>query len=334
MNIHTRPRVASTAHKRRILRDVCRAVAGLSAAMLLLSITVAFIGGSPAVSAATAEPSPTMAPLTGGSETPFNLTLPSPGACTGDTATGQYLVQGYIVPDSVDPATLTYNDNGPVPLGTGASFRQPLYQSDSQSYTNKPTGIAAPGGPGVISPPEFFFGVFTSSALPAGTYNIGIACTKGTPGPTQLDRFWNVKVTFTADAGDTPGGFTWAVAADQGTTTTTSTSTSTTSTTVDGSTTTTTADGSTTTTATDGSTTTTIEGGSTTTSVAAGGLTGSSTTYGGGSPSSPSVASTVGKLPYTGGSPWTFVVWGLLLLVFGRMAVLLGREPQVKSPRG
>jgi len=39
----------------------------------------------------------------------------------------------------------------------------------------------------------------------------------------------------------------------------------------------------------------------------------------------------VGQLPYTGNSPWSLVVWGAMLLVFGRMAILLGRKPKVRA---
>ena len=45
----------------------------------------------------------------------------------------------------------------------------------------------------------------------------------------------------------------------------------------------------------------------------------------GGSPS----GSTSGTIPSTGSSTTSLIVWGVLLLVFGRMAILLGRKPKV-----
>jgi hypothetical protein len=44
--------------------------------------------------------------------------------------------------------------------------------------------------------------------LPAGTYNVGIACVTNT---ATTDRFWNTQLTFVANAGD-PNGETWTVA--------------------------------------------------------------------------------------------------------------------------
>jgi hypothetical protein len=47
-----------------------------------------------------------------------------------------------------------------------------------------------------------------------------------------------------------------------------------------------------------------------------------------------SVAGSVTQLPVTGKSTTALVVWSVLLLVFGRMAVLLGRPPRVKQAHG
>jgi len=150
-----------------------------------------------------------------------------------------------------------------------------------------------PGGPGpVINIPAFSFAVYEPGNVPAGTYNVGIACTKGSASPTQLDKYWNVNLVVAASATDQRAGFTWT--AQQITTTTTA------------------------------STNTTTTGPAT---VAGTSATAAPT---GGAPASPTVASSVAELPRTGASTTSLVVWSLLLLVFGRMAVLLGRTPAVR----
>ena len=271
-------------------------------------------------------------PLTGGgSATPFSVRLPAGAACTGDSANDGYRVQSYMVPSSVSPATLTFDFVGPVPQGVGGSLRQPLYTSDGNPYLNAQTANATqPGGPGpVINIPAFSLGVYEPGNVPAGTYNLGIACTRGNASPTQLDTYWNAQLVVSTSAADEPAGFTWT-AQQTATTSTTSSSTTTTTTSSGLSTTTTSATGSTTTT-TSGSTSTTS--GSTTTTTAGAIVSGSSATASptGGAPSSPSVASSFAELPRTGGSMASLVVWSLLLLVFGRMAVLLGRTPSVRT---
>ncbi len=51
--------------------------------------------------------------------------------------------------------------------------------------------------------------------------------------------------------------------------------------------------------------------------------------FSGGNPSSASPVSTAGQLPFTGASPIPTVAWAIALLVFGRMAMLLGKRPKV-----
>jgi LPXTG-motif cell wall-anchored protein len=42
-------------------------------------------------------------------------------------------------------------------------------------------------------------------------------------------------------------------------------------------------------------------------------------------------STSTGTIPATGSSTTSIVVWGILLLVFGRMAILFGRKPKVIS---
>ena len=320
--------------RRRIARDAARAGAALSAVMLVVSIAASIGVGDRAADAAAVNagtlqlqvPSgPTVGAVltTGGSATPFALTPPDGAACTGDSATDGYRVQTYIVPVGVSPATLTFDSNGPTPNGTGANLRLPLFATTGTPIIDRTTAVAtSPGSGGLITGiPTINFAVFGLSGptvVPAGQYNIGFACTLGNPGPNQVDRYWNVVLTFAATPNDVPSGISWTVAAGTPSTTTTAAPT-------------TTAAGATTTTAA-GGTTTTVEGASTT-------VAGDTTTTEFGSTDttflvdsgagSGSGFDNGGTLPTTGASPIPIVVWGVLLLVFGRMALLLARPLKV-----
>lgn len=148
-------------------------------------------------------------PLTSGTTaTPFSLQLPAQAACPGDSNNGGYRVQSYMVPASVDPATLQFGSVGPVPTGTGNKFRQALFDVNTNQYVNAQTAMAThPGGPGpIINIPAFNFSVFKAGDVPAGLYNAGIACTKGPPSSSQLDKYWNAQMKVTAG----PGGVAWS----------------------------------------------------------------------------------------------------------------------------
>jgi len=413
--------------RRRTLRDLCRLGAIGSLVMLILAASSLWNGNGPAAEAASAGPvvvqggpgTPSAGvPITsGGSATPFTFQLPSGAACTGDSASANYRVQSYMVPAAVDPQTLTFNFLGPVPLGSGANYRQLLYRSENGlNFLNVTTGIASTaGGPGLVPTlPGFSFA--SPRFLPAGfilpgTYNVGIMCTSATG--TVVDKFWNTQFTFATSANDLPNGLTWQVTGGTTTTTTTTTVAAATTTTVAAATTTTVAGATTTTVA--GATTTTVAGAATTTVAGAAGGTvtpiapspggaytvtypncrvGETVTFSqlqstpasvtatcaavgnatasftaapltagsytvnmvgsvsgaktatfvittaaspvapaapaapiGGSPSGTST----GTIPATGSSTTAVVVWGILLLVFGRMAILLGRTPRVIS---
>ena len=169
----------------------------------------------------------------GGSATQFALTPPVGAACTGDSASGGYRIQSYMVPAAIDPATLTFDANGPLPTGTGAAYRQPLFGGGGSPFINGTTGVAtatAPGGLLTGLPPFSFdlFGTAGPAVVPAGIYNLGYACTLGLPSATQLDKFWNVQFTFAADPADLPSGITWKVGVVVAPTTTTVAATTTT----------------------------------------------------------------------------------------------------------
>lgn len=335
--------ISRTPRAQRAASVVARAATAGSASMLALTAWGSSLSGVDRVAAATFAAVPEVVQLaegstgsatpitTGGVDTAFSFRLPTGSACTGDSANGDYRVQSYMVKSDVEVTTITFDNGGPMPLGTGDSFRQPLYEKATTSpYLDRQTANAdTPGGPGpVVSIPSFSFGVFAAEAdgiLPAGTYNLGIACTKGAAGPQQLDKYWNTQFVITTDAAGSPESIQWTVQAPSSpaTTTTTTSSTSTTSTT--SATTTTTAPSSTTTYA----PTTTAATDDATTTTASVSVLGASTS--GGAPTSGSVVANAAQLPVTGGSSVSLVVWSVLLLVFGRMAILLGRTPTVRA---
>ena len=148
----------------------------------------------------------------GGSTTAFSIGLPAGAACTGDSATGGYRIQSYMVPAAIDPATLKFNANGPTPSGVDVDFSQPLFDTvGGTPYVEALTAIAdTPGGPGLIlSIPGFNFAVFSTGHILPGVYNLGIACTLGPPTEEdQLEKYWNTQMTFTEDAAD-PIGVKW-----------------------------------------------------------------------------------------------------------------------------
>lgn len=308
--------------RRRIARDLARAGVAVSAAMFAVSLATSF-GHEARVSAATNAGSLSVqvatgatagSPLTsGGSATQFALRPPSGAACTGDSASGNYRVQSYMVPATVNPATLTFDAGGPAPQGTGSAYRQPLF-SNGTPFVNKLTGVATTAnGPGLlVNLPPFDFTLFGADGptlVPAGTYNLGYACTVGTGASQVLDKYWNVQFTISANPADSPSKLSWVVAGTTTPTTTTTTApplSNPTTTTAPGSSTTT----ATTTADTDPATSDTLDA-TVTTAVGSGGPSGG------------------GSLVVTGSSPWPVAIWGFLLLVFGRMAVLCARPVRV-----
>ena len=351
--------MSAVTNKRRVARDLARAGTVVSAALFAVSLAqatwlnvsvsaAAINAGAAQVLAVPGSPTAGQPLARGGSATVFALTPPAGASCTGDSTTGGYRVQTYMVPASIDPATLTFGPQGPLPAGTGASLRQPLFSAGTP-VINKTTAVASTaGGPGLLTGlPTISFGLFGASGpqiVPPGLYNLGYACTLGVASATQLDKYWNVQLTFSADPTDVPAGITWVVGVVAPpttttiapTTTTTVAPTTTTTTTTIAPTTTTAAPAVTTTTTTAPvvttttttapvvtTTSTTVKPVVTTTTVAASsGVTTTSVLSG-------SSGNTGGSLPSTGTSPMLMVLWALMALVCGRMAILFGRPIRV-----
>jgi hypothetical protein len=317
--------------KRRIVRDLARAGAVVSAAMCVVIVGSSHDSSAAGVNAGALQVvvPPGSAnegqPITaGGSATAFALAPPAGASCKGDSATGGYRVQSYIVPASVDPGTLTFDSGGPIPPGTGANLRLPLFSSVGGSpFVDQTTAVATtPGSGGLLTglPPFSFaaFGADGPNFVPVGTYNLGFACTLGGASATQQDRFWNVRMTFAVDPTDQPSGITWTLAAAA------PPPPSSTSSTIAA---------------------TTPPSSSSTTIAATGASVSSSSSS---TPAAQSVASSSvalqslaatragsgsSGLVSTGSSPLPIAVWAILLLAFGRIAILFGRRLRVAPPK-
>ncbi len=320
---------------RRTWRDVCRGGAALSAVMLGLSVMTALSASAlPAGTAPT--PGQTMLPASGTASTEITLALVAPdNACPGDTATGNFRWNMYIAAAGADPATIVWAPGASGgPELAGASFLQTMYAKGSgSSQLSKNTAVTTGQIVGTATVD------FLTNTVPGnGVYNVGYACSKapalGQRG--QTERFWQTQITVTNWVNATT--FDWAVTTGAVATTTTvagATTTTTvagvTTTTVAGATTTTTVRPTTTTVA--GATTTTVAGATTTTTLVAsavpttlastsGGFNSGGFNSGGGT--------TTGNIPVTGPKKTVaIVVWAILLLVFGRMAILMARPIRV-----
>jgi hypothetical protein len=335
---HSAPRSWTTATVRGM---TLAAVALMAAGSMLLVLERTAAAATPTFSgpATVADGSSDQTELSGGSAALFTFNLPSAAACPGDTTTGGYLVDSYLVPQSTALSSLTFSSGFP-----SAGFA--LYNSaNNKAYVAQNTNT----GTGQISgiPNTFEFGStsqvghsrpsLTNLLSGTGVWEAGIACELN----GALTDYWNTEITFTASTSD-PGGFVWTqVPGNQtgaaGTTTTTGAGGSATTTTTDpsGTTTTTGASGSTTTTSTTtpSSSTTTVAGVSSAASGGTGsGSSGSGSTSGSGSAgtgSSTPGSGTSGTLAFTGFPVGKGI--GLGLLAVGIGLVLLAWEPKVRS---
>ena len=174
---------------------------------------VAAIAGTFIIPASTAGASATGTPIAGAlalspaiqatAATPFTLSLPSGNNFCPQSTAGPFNArwQGFIAPTSIDPVTLTFNNLGPTNPG---AF--PLYSTGAGDLmVNRDTDTV--GG---------FIGLtsynLATVAIPAGTYNMGYACTSGgiisdfTATPTSFgpaanvgkSATWTVPVTVNA----------------------------------------------------------------------------------------------------------------------------------------
>jgi hypothetical protein len=332
---------------RRFLATLARAGMVLSAVMLVLSI-VSMAGGydrpasAAGVSRGTLTIRDAVGAITGGGSGPFTPGVPTGSACQGSGSSG-YIWQTFLAAGSVSVASLTFGPDGPNPVGT--ALVTPLYSVDGEAVVSR---FPSANPVGLISGiPQVSFSQ-TVGALPAGSYNIGVACSFG----GAMQDYWSITISVTANPADSPLGIAWSsTPTSPATTSTTTVAPTTTTTTVAPTTTTTVAPTTTTTTVapttTTTSTTTTVASTTTSTTVKPTTTTVAPTTtsttvqpattttiVGSGGPVPTLPPGSGGTLPATGSSSaLPVIVWGLLLLVFGRMAMLLAKPVTVVTDR-
>jgi LPXTG-motif cell wall-anchored protein len=297
-----------------------RSLAMLGATVSAVMLGVTFVGalGAAALPPGTAPiAGQTLSVTSGDASSDWKLLLTAPNnVCPGD-GLASFRWSTFMVPASVDAATLTWNASGPVPPA-GVTAVYPLFSNTGSPQIQKTPSI---GDALITGIPAFYdFAAISTLSVPNGDYKIGYACHKA----GQTERYWQ---TFITVSGSTATGFNFAVPSTPVTTTVAPTTVAPTTAAPTTAAPTTTSAASTTTTI--KSTTTTTVAGATTTSVAAGGPT-----------TSISSATTIpfttlpATLPNTGQNRtgW-FIVWGSLLLVFGRIVLLLARPVRVAPPK-
>ena len=293
------------------VRHRMRSLAMLGATISAVMLGVTFVGalGAAALPPGTAPTAgQTLSVTSGDATSDWKLTLTAPNnTCPGD-GLASFRWSTFMVPASVDAATLTWNSSGPVPPA-GLTAVYPLFSNTGSPQIQKTPSI---GDALITGVPAFYdFAAISTLSVPNGDYKIGYACHKA----GQTERYWQTLITV---SGSTATGFNFAVSTPPVTTTTVAPTTVAPTTTAAAATTTTIRP-----------TTTTTVAGATTTSVAAGGPTTSIA-----SGSTIPFTTLPATLPNTGQdrTGW-FIVWGSLLLVFGRIALLLARPVRIAPPK-
>lgn len=264
----------------------------------------------------------------GGSATSFTLKLPAGAKCGADGINGGRW-HTFMVPGTEDPAAVAFAGNGALvgqSTGSGGTgtFRQNLYTTAGNPIRGQAPNV---GDAAVINIPNMRFSVWGSGQIPPGLYTIGISCID-LDVASAVDNYWTSQMNFVADATD-PVGVRWvAVAAQTPTSSTTSSSSTSSSTTSSSTTSSSTTSSSTTSSSTTSSTSSTTSPPAA--STVSGSVSGAATV--GQSSAGTASAGTAGSsdtLPRTGSTWAVLVVSAFLLVVFGRIALLLGRSVRI-----
>jgi hypothetical protein len=294
-----------TTTRRRIFGRALVAIVGL----LGLSVAPASAAGASA-GAVTVTDSNGSPAVGGGSATPFALRPPQGAACAGDSSSGGWRVQSFMVSSGISVAGLAF----PLDESTGATFRAYLYSDGGTPFRDQNTAVSTGFLTGL---PTFDFSVFGTTDVPAGTYTVGYYCTKLGAG----DRYWSTQITVVADPADSgPAKLHWTVSAGTPATTTTAAPTTAATTTVAPVTTAATTTSGVATTSVTGSTS--VESTVAETSILA---TGSSEAAGG--PSTSVSNQSGGVLGSTGWNSGVLLVLAVALLLGGLAAVRAARRP-------
>jgi hypothetical protein len=177
-------------------------------ATLAAVASVAPFAGVGAASALTNNGQVTLNPTSGTSSTRFQLGFPGTPQCTGDTAAGGYNWSTFMLPQGSNIATTTFSPSGPNQIA--GQYRASLISAAGDTIAMQSTGIAGgPGQPGIISGiPQFTFEYNLPGEVPAGAYDVGVACT--TAGGSVVDTYWSRPMTITANPSGGPAQISWA----------------------------------------------------------------------------------------------------------------------------
>jgi hypothetical protein len=190
------------------------AIAAVLPATVLVALGTGLTAGAATVDAiaTTASPGTSNYLASGGSETPFTVSLPAQAACSGDSESDGYRVFSYLVEPGTNVLSLTFPGGEP---DTGAN-QYGMVESDGTYWGNENT---APTTGAVINiPNDLEWGPLVSNDSVAldtllyqdthtqGVWEAGIACVNGS---SVVTDYWNTQVTFAASGGD-PNGFTWS----------------------------------------------------------------------------------------------------------------------------
>lgn len=191
------------------MRINLKRVASAAAVLAVVAGVAPFLTISAAHALGTSNGTLAMTPPSGNSGTAFALDPADPQVCPGDGATDGYRWQTFMAPASIDPATLTFDANGPIPQA--GEFTQPLFDTGGSPVVQQNPDIGTAFISGI---PQMNFAVFGPGVVPPGSYNIGIACTLGPPDADQLETFWALPITITTAAtGGGPSQLTYGPAA-------------------------------------------------------------------------------------------------------------------------
>jgi hypothetical protein len=189
-----------------VRKNLKNALVGGAVAIALVGSTAPLSVTSVAAAAAGPIEAATVTPTSGSKTTAFQLDLGANPACPGDSATGGYRWQTFLVPDGTDLEQLTFGSNGPVSPDGG--FASPLFTTFGDAVVNQTTAQAVGGDPagGIFGIPQFNLDVFSNEDLPSGRYAVGVACTLGPAGSDQVSNIWTTDLRVVGS----PSGPTWS----------------------------------------------------------------------------------------------------------------------------
>jgi putative Ig domain-containing protein len=190
----------------RALSTVC----GLLVAVGALTVTAPATAGAATLDgvATTASPGTTNYLASGGSQTPFTVSLPAQAACSGDTATKGYHVYSYLVEKGTNVTTVTFINTPSVGYGLVNNVGTYYGAANTAPTTGQIIGIPNnfEWGPLVSNDGVTLDTLLYQNGNTSGVWEAGLACANSSG---TLTDYWNTEVTFTAFGFD-PNKFVWS----------------------------------------------------------------------------------------------------------------------------